>query len=168
MSNECFMQQYLDLRWKSQLILNMILLIMKCKFTFESISLNYQSEPTKFTSRPTKGSQTGTTLSQGASGLKAAFLHTPSYTKWGPAAAAAWHSPTVPPHFRFARSLEKSEKDDWEMDIFQRSTWIIFLSFKFHRILGEGFLEKLNTDTFVYVSKVGKVIHMQFCLYILF
>lgn len=64
MSNECFLQQYLHVRvqQKSQLILNMILLVMKCEFIFDFISLNDQSEATKFTSRPTKRSQTGVTL----------------------------------------------------------------------------------------------------------
>lgn len=71
---------------KSQSIPNMILLIVKCEFIFDFISLNYQSEPTKFTSRPTKGSQRGMTLLQGVSGPKVAFMHTSNYAKWRPAA----------------------------------------------------------------------------------
>lgn len=159
---------HLQLQWKSQSMLNMILLIMKCEFIFDSISLNYQSEPTKFTSRPTKGSQTGTTVLWGVSGLKVAFQHTPSYTKWGAGEAVPWYSPMFPPHFRFLRSLEGSERDSREKHIFLRSTWIIFLSFRLHRILGEGFFEQLNTDTYVSVIKFGKVIYMQFCLHIQF
>lgn len=142
----------------------MILLIMKCEFIFDFVSLNYQSEPTKFTSRPTEGSQRGMTLLRGVSGPKVAFMHTSNYTKWGP--AAPWHSPTFPLYFCFIGSLDKSERDSWEKHIFFGSTLVTFLSFRLHRILGEVFIEQLNTDTFICVSKFGKVIHMQFCLQI--
>lgn len=85
MSNECFMKQYLHLKvqQKSQLILNMILLVMKCEFRFDFISLNDWIEATKFTSKPTKGSQTRMILLEAVSSLKVAFMHVSNYTKWG-------------------------------------------------------------------------------------